>query len=128
MRKLLWIALGIGGLLWSGLAWLFYWLAGSGQAAVNSLTRFFELNPASTQWLADTLAVAGPAMQVVVVALWLVGMALLLLLGWLVPRLRRKAAAVIVEGRAVAAAMAEGQRPVLDPLIRERLGPGSNPG
>ncbi|MCG2839361.1 hypothetical protein L6Q21_00020 [Sandaracinobacter sp. RS1-74] len=86
MRQVLWVVLAVLGLIWSALAWLFYSLAGAGGAAVVRVTRWFDADPSTTQWLADGLSLAGGLAQWLVVAGWLLGLAVLGLVAWLVNR------------------------------------------
>lgn len=83
MKGLIWTVLGVLGLAWSALAWLAHGLAGAGGPAVVTLTRWFDLEPSSTQWLADALSVAGGLAQWLVIAVWLMGAILLVLMGWM---------------------------------------------
>ncbi|WP_199555509.1 hypothetical protein [Sandaracinobacteroides hominis] len=83
MKNLIWAVLGVLGLAWSGLAWLLHGLAGAGGPLVVTLTRWFDLEPSSTQWLADGLSMAGGLAQWLVVAVWLLGAVVLLLIGWM---------------------------------------------
>jgi hypothetical protein len=69
--------------LWSGLAWLAHGLAGSGSAAVVTVSKWMGIDPSQTQWLADGLGAAGWLAQGVVLLLWLMGMGLLVLFGWM---------------------------------------------
>jgi hypothetical protein len=83
MKGAIWGLFGFLAALWSLLAWLLHGLAGSGSAAVVTLSRWLDIEPASTQWLADGLAMAGGLAQVLVVLAWLVGMGMLGLFGWM---------------------------------------------
>jgi hypothetical protein len=83
MKQIMWGLLGVAAILWSLLGWFLHALAGSGSAAVVTVTRWLELDPASTQWIADTLALAGGIAQWLVILIWLMGLGLLGALGWL---------------------------------------------
>lgn len=83
MKGAIWGLFGFLAALWSLLAWLLHGIAGSGSAAVVTLSRWLDIEPASTQWLADGLAMAGGLAQVLVILAWLVGMGLLGLFGWM---------------------------------------------
>ncbi|MFN7398890.1 MAG: hypothetical protein ACK5SX_07470 [Sandaracinobacter sp.] len=83
MKAAVWSFFGFLAALWSLLAWLLHGIAGSGSAAVVSVSRWLSIDPSRTQWIADGLAAAGWLAQALVVLLWLMGMALLLLFGWL---------------------------------------------
>lgn len=86
MRPLAWI-LGAGAAaLWSGFGWLLYRLAGAGGGAVVAVTRWLEIEPSATQWLADGLDMAGGILQAIVVLLWLAGILLLAAVFWLLGR------------------------------------------
>ncbi len=84
MKSALWAVLGFVALFWSLLAWAFHSLAASGGAAVVTVTRWLDIEPSTTQWIADGLALAGGVAQWLVVLVWLVGIGVLALLGWLV--------------------------------------------
>ena len=86
MRTALWTVLGVLGLIWSALAWFFYSLAGAGGAAVVSVTRWLDMDPSTTQWLADGLAMAGGFAQWLVVFGWVLGLVVLGLVGWVAGR------------------------------------------
>lgn len=86
MKRAAWGLLGLAALLWSGLAWGLHALAGAGSAAVVRITRWLELEPESTQWLADGLAIAGDLAQMLVLIGWAIGLAALGAVGWLVGR------------------------------------------
>lgn len=73
MKRLIFLVLLILGLLWSGLCWLLFKLAGAGSVAVVAVTRWLDFEPSSTQWLADGLAAAGGIAQAVVGLIWLLG-------------------------------------------------------
>ncbi len=83
MTRLAVILLGIALLLWSGIAWLLYALAGAGSSVVVHVTRWLDLEPGTTQWLADGLAAAGGVAQWLVVFIWLLGAAAIGVVGWL---------------------------------------------
>jgi|FEC22Drversion2_1045045.scaffolds.fasta_scaffold00946_16 hypothetical protein len=86
MKRAAWILLALVALVWSGLAWVLHALAGAGSPAVVRLTRWLEMEPESTQWLADGLAMAGDIAQLLVLVGWAIGLAALLLVGWLAGR------------------------------------------
>lgn len=77
MRSGLWVLLGVLALIWSALAWFVWSLAGAGGAAVVAVTRWLEIDPSATQWLADTLSLAGGVAQWLVAFGWLLGMVVL---------------------------------------------------
>lgn len=87
MKTGLWAVLGVLALIWSALAWFIWSLAGAGGAAVVTVTRWLELDPSATQWLADGLSLAGGAAQILVALAWLLGMVVLAI----VARLAHKA-------------------------------------
>ena len=117
MKTLLWILVGLGALAWSLLAWLLYAIAGSGGAAVVSLTRWLEIDPASTQWIADTLSLAGGIAQWLVVLMWLLGMAVLGVVGWLGGQAAGAATAASRDAMRRAGA---GVGPVIDGQVSEK--------
>lgn len=82
MKRLIWTVLAVLGLAWSALAWLLHGLAGAGGPLVVTLTRWFDLEPSNTQWLADGLSMAGGLAQWLVIAVWLLGLGALALIGW----------------------------------------------
>lgn len=86
MKGALWGILGVFGLIWSALAWFFYSLAGAGGAAVVGVTRWLEIEPSTTQWLADGLSMAGGVAQWLVVLGWLLGMIVLVAIARLAAR------------------------------------------
>ena len=83
MKGFVWSVAAVVGLAWTGLAWLLHSLAGTGGAAVVSISRWLDIDPDSTQWIADTLALAGGIAQWLVLIVWLIGAAVVLMLGWL---------------------------------------------
>ncbi|MBS3960698.1 MAG: hypothetical protein KGZ61_02515 [Sandarakinorhabdus sp.] len=83
MKGLLWTVVAVAGAAWTGLGWLLHSLAGSGGAAVVSVTRWLQLEPASTQWIADGLSLAGGIAQWLVILVWLIGAGALGLLAWI---------------------------------------------
>jgi len=83
MKGAIWGLFGFLAALWSLLAWVLHGVAGSGSAAVVTVSRWLDVEPANTQWLADGLAMAGGFAQALVVVAWLVGMAVLGLFGWM---------------------------------------------
>ncbi len=83
MKGAIWGFFGLLAALWSVVAWLLHGLAGSGSAAVVTLSKWFGIDPSQTQWLADGLGAAGWLAQGVVILIWLMGMGLLLLFGWM---------------------------------------------
>ncbi len=100
----------IAAALWSLASYGLFALASSGAAAITRLADIFGLPPLSLQWLADSMATVGPAMQVVVAIVWLLGLVGLLALALLLPRLARESANV-------ARAVRSGERPHLDPDV-----------
>jgi len=83
MKGFVWSVVGIAGLAWTGLGWALYSIAGSGGAAVVGMSRWLDLEPASTQWIADGFSMAGGIAQFLVVLVWLIGAGVLGLLAWL---------------------------------------------
>ncbi len=113
---ILWL-MALAGLLWSGLGWLLFSVAGSGGAAVVAVTRWLGFEPSSTQWLADGVAAAGGLAQILVVAAWAVGMTALVAIGLLAGRAAKSAARLQTE-----LDRQRGYRagPILDGEVKER--------
>jgi uncharacterized membrane protein YhaH (DUF805 family) len=86
MKGALWTVLGVLGLIWSALAWFLYSLAGAGGAAVVGVTRWLDIDPSSTQWLADGLSLAGGVAQWLVGLAWVLGVIVLVMIGRLAAR------------------------------------------
>ena len=86
MRSALWIVLAVLGLFWSAVAWFVLLVAGAGGAVVVGVTRWLDLDPSATQWLADGLSMAGGLAQWLVVFGWALGMVVLGLVGWVAGR------------------------------------------
>lgn len=84
MKAALWTVLGVVGLIWSALAFLVHSLAGAGGSAVVAVTRWLGIDPSTTQWLADGLAMAGDVAQWLVVFGWALGVGVLGFVGWVV--------------------------------------------
>lgn len=114
MKAALWGVLGVLALIWSALAWLFFSLAGAGGAAVVAVTRWLDLDPLTTQWLADGLALAGGAAQWLVGIAWGLGMAVLGAIGWMGGR-----AQDLARERAMNESFAY-REPAIDGEIRDR--------
>lgn len=96
--------------IWSLVSYGLFALARSGAAAVTRIEDLLGLEPLSMQWLADSMALVGPAMQVIVAIVWILGLLGLMALGVLLPRLAR-------ESVDVARAVRAGERPHLDPEV-----------
>lgn len=123
MRRVMWILLGLGALLWTSIAWLLHSIAGSGEAAVMTMTRWLQIEPASTIWLAEILAAIGGPTQVLVWIGWALGMAALGLVAWFGTRVADEAAAV---SRGLAAGAGPGgerlgSEPVFEGQIRGKV-------
>lgn len=87
MSRLMWIIALVLGLSWSGLSWMLFRLAGAGGATVVAITRWLEIEPSTTQWLADGLDLAGGVVQLLVVLVWLVGLSVMGICLWLVRKI-----------------------------------------
>ncbi|MGL6044033.1 MAG: hypothetical protein ACRC1J_08930 [Sandaracinobacteroides sp.] len=83
MKTAIWGFFGLLAALWSGFGWLLHGIAGSGSAAVMTVSRWLDIEPGNIQWLADGLAMAGGLAQGLVILFWLMGMGLLLMFGWM---------------------------------------------
>ena len=118
MKRLVWTLVGLAALVWSGLSWGLHALAGAGSPAVVRLTRWLEMEPESTQWLADGLAMAGGLAQVLVLIGWAIGMAALAGVGWLAARAADEVAATGAAAGRRRAGSARG--PVIDGEVRDR--------
>ena len=108
--RLLTAILIVAAAIWSLASYALFALARSGAAAVTRIEDLLNLQSQSLQWLADSVALVGPAMQVIVVIVWLLGLLGMAALAVLLPRLARESADV---ARAVRA----GERPHLDPEV-----------
>jgi uncharacterized membrane protein YhaH (DUF805 family) len=118
MKTAIWGFFGLLAALWSGFAWLLHTLAGSGGAAVMTVSRWLDIEPSSIQWLADGLAMAGGLAQALVILIWLMGLGLLLLFGWMGSR---AADGVEDMGRELERDRAvRGSGPVLDGEVQSR--------
>ena len=82
MKLVMWLA-AIGALLWSALGWLAWTIAGKGEAAIVTLSRWLQIDPASTQWIAEAFALAGGIAQWLILLVWLMGMGIVGILTWL---------------------------------------------
>jgi hypothetical protein len=76
-------------LLWSLLVLGLSRLLADGGASVVAITRWLELDPATTQWFADALAEAGSPGRGLMVLIWATGMGVLTFLVWLAASRRR---------------------------------------
>jgi len=97
MRQVAWILLGLAALLWSLFAWALHAIAGSGEAAVTTMTRWLQIDPTSTIWLADLLATIGGPTQILIIIGWLIGMAALGLTGWFASHVTDQARSIASE-------------------------------
>jgi hypothetical protein len=113
MKRVMWILLAIAALLWTAMAWLLHSLAGSGEAAVLGITRWLQIDPTSTIWLADILGAIGGPTQVLIWIGWAIGMAALGLVGWFGSRVANEAANV-------SRGIQESRAPTVEGQIRER--------
>ena len=104
-------------LAWSGLSWLLWRVAGAGEAAVVTISRWLGINPASTQWIAELLALAGGIAQLLVAIVWLAGMALIWVLAWLGHQAMLAGEAADMAARAAAQA---GHGPVIEGEVQDR--------
>ena len=114
MRRLMWVLLGLAALIWTAIAWLLHSIAGSGEAAVVTITRWLQIEPASTIWLANILAAIGGPTQVLVWIGWAIGMAGLALVAWFGSRVADEAAAV-------SRGLAAGERMRLEPAVEGQI-------
>lgn len=104
-------------LAWSGLGWLLWRVAGAGEAAIFTISRWLGIDPASTQWIAELVALAGGIAQWLVALVWLAGMGVIGLLAWLGHQAAMASDAVDAAMRA----QAQGARgPVIDGEVRDR--------
>lgn len=117
MKGLFWTMVVLAGLAWTGLAWLFHAIAGAGGAAVVRVTRWLDLEPAGTQWIADAFSVAGGIAQWLVVLVWLIGAGALGLLAWLGSQAMNGAAPAMHRGRGQAG---HDKARVIDGEVRDR--------
>ncbi|MFQ3594750.1 MAG: hypothetical protein SNJ63_01390 [Sphingomonadaceae bacterium] len=82
----LWLLLGALLLPWTLLAWVLFSAMRGGSRTVYDIGRSMGYAPAQTQWLAEILAEAGGAGQVVVGIVWLLGAGALGLTGLILNR------------------------------------------
>ena len=119
MKLVAWLG-AIGALIWSALGWMAWTIAGSGEAAVVTLSHWLQIDPASTQWIAQAFALAGGVAQWLIAIVWLMGMGVIGLLIWL----GAQASAALAEPPSIAMRpqMGEGQGmgQVIQGEIRER--------
>lgn len=73
----------VAGLVWTAVAFGLYLLLADGGASLVAITRWLDLEPATTQWFADTLALADLPARGLVLIIWSAGLALILWLAWL---------------------------------------------
>lgn len=83
MRPLAWGCFGMLALGWSALAWLLHAAAGTGSVAVVRVSHWLDIDPASTQWIADTMAFAGGVAQWFILLVWAIGLGVLVVLAML---------------------------------------------
>lgn len=121
MRALLWIFAIIAALLWSGLAWMLHAAAGAGGAWLATWGPWLGVDPTMHASITAALGWLGPAAQWIVVAFWLVGLVVLLLFPAVAGRLLAKGGQLAGESVALAGAMRRGERPTLDPMLRDEL-------
>ncbi|WP_448585036.1 hypothetical protein [Thermaurantiacus sp.] len=81
-----WLLVGVIALLWSAVALALLWILGGGSALVFEVGRALGYAPAAIQELADRLAEAGPAGQVLVAIVWLLGLGFLAWIGLVLSR------------------------------------------
>lgn len=126
MMRIVWIVFAILGLAWTGLAVLLHDVAGSGAAAVVTISRWLQMEPSSTQWLADILHTAGGAVQLVVWLIWAVGIAGLVTIGRTIRRVQTEALNMADE---LERAQAMRRGPTIDGEVQARhMGPAHGPG
>lgn len=65
------------GLAWTAVLATLFALAGKGGAIVVRVSRWLDIEPATTQWLADGLDSAGPAARWLFAIVWAAGVAAL---------------------------------------------------
>jgi hypothetical protein len=81
VKKLVWGVIGIGVLLWSGLAWIVHSLVGWGGNLASGNADVLTPHPETVEWL-SWLALFGTNVgEWIVIAVWGVGVALALLIG-----------------------------------------------
>lgn len=76
------------GLMWTLVLGALFLLAGAGSVVVVQVTRWLDLEPASTQWLADGLDAAGAIARWLFAIVWALGVAMLVAVGRLLARVR----------------------------------------
>lgn len=126
-RPLAIIAL-VAGLLWSGLHWLLWSVAGAGGNAVLRLAAFMNVDPLRVTWLAETLDAVGTVAQWLVALIWLIGMIVLALVTSLGMRATSNAEAMIREARMAAGDPSAGHSPAVEGVVEARhVEPGPPP-
>lgn len=120
MKLVTWLGV-IGALLWSGLGWLAWTIAGTGEAAVVTLSRWLQIEPSSTQWIAQAFALAGGIAQWLILLVWLMGMGVIGMLVWL----GAQASAALDEAQSIALRRDMAQRDlgngeIIQGEVRER--------
>ncbi|WP_448580154.1 hypothetical protein [Thermaurantiacus sp.] len=82
------LLLGVIALLWSLPALVAWRALGAGSRLVFEAGKWFGYAPAQMVWLADIVEEAGPASRALLVAIWLAGLILLAVIGFLIARAR----------------------------------------
>ena len=103
--------------LWTGLNWLVWWVAGSGEAAVTTLSRWLGVSPASTQWIGELFALAGGVAQWLIALVWLAGMGVIGVMAWLGTM---AATAELPPARGSGSATGASAGPVIEGEVKER--------
>lgn len=76
-------------LVWSLIAFGLFRFLADGGASLVAITRWLELEPATTQWFADSLAAAGTPGRGLSLAIWAGGVLVIAAVAWLTAPRRR---------------------------------------
>jgi hypothetical protein len=87
VKKILWAVIGIGLVVWSGLAWFVHSLIGWGGSVANRNVDVLTPSPEAVEWLSWFTMFGTDVGEWVVVGVWGLGVALALLVGFAGSRL-----------------------------------------
>lgn len=82
MKKLVWVVLGVGILIWSGLAWFVHSLVGWGGAVASGNADILTPVPEAVEWL-SWFAIFGTNIgEWIIISVWALGVILALIIGF----------------------------------------------
>jgi hypothetical protein len=87
MKRVLWAVIGIGLVVWSGLAWFLHSLIGWGGSVANRNVDVLTPSPEAVEWLSWLTMFGTDAAEWLVIGIWGLGVAFALLLGFAGSRL-----------------------------------------